>query len=115
MNSIIKHLFLAICVTVMCIACGTIGRRISNPISLGSSMRVECNITDGKEYQIDSIITCDTLPQLSEWLMSVYTDYETKEKIYKRMCIKTFSDGRECVYLITGTTEPYKIVKRITE
>ena len=96
--------------------CGVIKKQQErNDYPLGTSMKLTCNIQDGKTYQIDSLMVADTLPQLDKWLRSVYIDYETKEYITKRMYIRQYKNGTEAVYIILGTEEPYKISKRITE
>ena len=98
------------------VGCGVIKKQQeSNDYPLGTSMKLTCNIQNGKTYQIDSLMVADTLPQLDKWLRSVYIDYETGEKILKRMYIRQYNNGNEAVYLIMGSQEPYKISKRITE
>lgn len=114
-NIIRKALFLL--VTVLIIAgCGlTKKQKSKTDLPLTTSMKITCNIENGKMYQIDSLIIVDTLPNLNKWLHSVYVDYSTNKKITKRMYIKMHSNNTETVYIITGTEEPYKIIKRITE
>lgn len=80
---------------------------------LGASMVVE-TINGNGQFQIDSIIKADTLPNLNKWLLSSFVDYETNKKVLKRVCIKQYKDGTEVMYIITGQNEPFKIVKRIT-
>ena len=115
MNKIIRKVFLMIVVLMLSFSCGVKKQVSSNAPLLGLSMRVTCHITNGKMYQIDSIIKADTLPSYNKWLFSVYTDYETNVKMQKRMYIKKVSNGGEIVYIVSGSQEPYKITKRITE
>lgn len=116
MKKTLKRVILGLGITFMLFGCGVVKRQQEkNDYPLGTSMMVSCNITNGKEYQIDSIITADTLPQINKWLRSVYLDYETGKRYTKRMCIKTYPDGTETVYLILGSEEPYNISKRITQ
>lgn len=75
---------------------------------------VTCNIENATINQVDSIIAVDSLPNLNKWLNSTYKDYETNEKIIKRLYIKQ-KENKEIVYIITGIKEPYKITKRVTE
>lgn len=75
---------------------------------------VTCNIENATINQVDSIIAVDSLPNLNKWLNSTYKDYETNEKITKRLYIRQ-KENKEIVYIITGIKEPYKITKRVTE
>lgn len=81
--------------------------------TLGVSMVVE-NINGNSQFQVDSIIKADTLPSFNKWLHSSFVDYNTNERILKRMCIKRYNDGTEIIYIVVGKTEPFKISKRIT-
>lgn len=80
--------------------------------SLGSLMRYALVIDNAKEYQVDSLITADTLPELDRWLGTTFIDHTTQEAVTKRMYIRKKSNG-EVVYIVTGNTEPFKIIKRI--
>lgn len=116
MKNVLKKLFICVGVSLMLIGCGVYKKQQTpDTETLGVSMRVTCNIQNGKEYQIDSLVNADALPMLNKWLSSVYVDYETNKKILKRMYVRTYEDGTEAVYVITGEKEPYKIQKRITE
>lgn len=116
MKKMIKRALIGIGLVFMLIGCGVVKKQQEkNDYPLGTSMKLTCNIQDGKEYQIDSIMVADTLPNLEKWLRSVYIDYETGERILKRMYIRQYDNGTESVYLIMGSEEPYKITKRITE
>lgn len=67
------------------------------------------------EHQLDSIIVVDDLPSvLDMWFSNTYYDYETKQKIVKRTCIK-INNQTETTYILTGENEPYNIKKRIVE
>ena len=80
---------------------------------LGVSMKYELVIENAKNYQIDSLIMADTLPQLAKWPGSIFVDYNTNERVTKRVFVKQYSKDNEVVYVITGNTEPYNVVKRI--
>ena len=116
MKHFLKKAMIIAGLALMLVGCGVIKKQQErNDYALGTSMRLACNIQDGKMYQIDSLIAADTLPQLNKWLRSVYIDYETGERILKRMYIRQYNNGNEAVYLVMGSREPYKISKRITE
>lgn len=116
MKHFLKKMTAIVGLALMLVGCGVIKKQQeSNDYPLGTSMKLTCNIQNGKTYQIDSLMVADTLPQLDKWLRSVYIDYETGEKILKRMYIRQYNNGNEAVYLIMGSQEPYKISKRITE
>lgn len=116
MKYFLKKMMAIVGLALMLVGCGVIKKQQeSNDYPLGTSMKLTCNIQNGKTYQIDSLMVADTLPQLDKWLRSLYIDYETGEKILKRMYIRQYNNGNEAVYLIMGSQEPYKISKRITE
>lgn len=116
MKHFFKKMMAIVGLALILVGCGVIKKQQeSNDYPLGTSMKLTCNIQNGKTYQIDSLMVADTLPQLDKWLRSVYIDYETGEKILKRMYIRQYNNGNEAVYLIMGSQEPYKISKRITE
>ena len=116
MKHFFKKMMAIVGLALMFVGCGVIKKQQeSNDYPLSTSMKLTCNIQNGKTYQIDSLMVADTLPQLDKWLRSVYIDYETGEKILKRMYIRQYNNGNEAVYLIMGSQEPYKISKRITE
>lgn len=116
MKNTFKRVLIGLGISLMLLGCGVVKKQqetIDYP--LGTSMRISCNIENGKQYQIDSLIVADTLPPVNKWLRSVYIDYDTNEHIVKRMYIREYKNGMETVYLITGSEEPYRITKRITE
>ena len=82
---------------------------------LGVSMKYELYIKDGKMYQVDSLINADNLPVLNKWLGTTFLDYNTQEKVTKRFLVRKTSEKKEMVYIITGNTEPFTIIKRIKE
>lgn len=109
----LKKLLLSVGIVIAIISCGS-AAKTSNDTMYGTSMRATY-INKATQYQVDSIIAVDTLPNLSTWIISSYRDYETGKPIVKRMYIRTIQGGKECTYIITGTEEPYKITKRIIE
>ena len=111
-KDILKGLFILL-VTFILTCCASTKHVIIDQ-TLGTSMRVEY-IHGSGQFQVDSIIKADTLPNFSKWLCSSFVDYETNEKTLKRMCIKKYNDGTEVLYIVVGRMEPYKISKRITE
>ena len=116
MKHFLKKALVIVGLALILVGCGVVKKQQErNDYPLGTSMRLACNIQDGKMYQIDSLIAADTLPQLNKWLRSVYIDYESGERILKRMYIRQYNNGNEAVYLVVGSQEPYKISKRITE
>lgn len=116
MKHFLKKALTVVGLALILVGCGVVKKQQErNDYPLGTSMRLACNIQDGKMYQIDSLIAADTLPQLNKWLRSVYIDYESGERILKRMYIRQYNNGNEAVYLVVGSQEPYKISKRITE
>lgn len=116
MKHFLKRALTIVGLALILVGCGVVKKQQErNDYPLGTSMRLACNIQDGKMYQIDSLIAADTLPQLNKWLRSVYIDYESGERILKRMYIRQYNNGNEAVYLVVGSQEPYKISKRITE
>lgn len=114
MKNIIKNIVLIAIIGVFFIGCATIKHQQSD-IVFGTSMKISYIIEDGTEYQIDSIIMADTLPNIKRWMHMNYTDYETNKKILKRMYVRTYKNGNESTYIIIGNEEPYNITKRITQ
>lgn len=114
MTNIFKKVILTLSLLLITLSCGVVKHQTEN-ITLGLSRMTEERLNNCNQYQIDSLIVADTLPRLNRWLLTTYVDYETNEKVYKRMCIKKYSNGSECAYIIIGSNEPYKITKRITE
>ena len=116
MKHFLKKAMAIVGLALILVGCGVVKKQQErNDYPLGTSMRLACNIQDEKMYQIDSLIAADMLPQLNKWLRSVYIDYESGERILKRMYIRQYNNGNEAVYLVVGSQEPYKISKRITE
>ena len=79
---------------------------------LGASMRIVLSIDDAKQYQLDSLIEADNLPSINKWPYTSFIDYETNKSIVKKTLVKTNKE-EEIVYIITGSTAPYDIIKRI--
>lgn len=83
-------------------------------INFGSSITMDYTLEIGNRG-IDSICVVDSLPDYREWVGAKFTDYETNEIIYKRMCIKRYNDGVEFLYILVGYKEPYTISRRKTQ
>lgn len=116
MRKAFKKVLLSLGISLMLISCGTVKKQQETNHQLGLSMKISCDIENGKQYQVDSLMVSDTLPSINKWLRNTYVDYETGERYIKRMYIRTYSDGTEAVYIIIGQEEPYKrITKRITQ
>ena len=115
MKKIFKKVLIALVLLFMFIGCCVSKKAVKNDYPFGTSMRLTCNIQNGFQYQIDSIIIADTLPPIDRWLKTEYLDYETNDRLLKRMYIRQYKNGTESVYTILGSKEPYKISKRITE
>lgn len=116
MKKTFKKVLLGLGISLMLFSCGVVKKQQErNDYPLGASMKITCNIENGKFHQIDSIIVTDTLPPLNKWLRSVYLDYETGKRYMKYMYIKRYDEQKEVVYLVFGNEEPFKITKRITE
>lgn len=111
-KKIVKSIIL-VCMTFIVICCASVNNVSKNEV-LGSTMRVEL-INGGGQFQIDSLIKADTLPNINKWLCNSFIDYETNKRTVKRMYIKNYNDGTEIVYIIVGLEEPYKITKRISK
>lgn len=112
MKKIFKLITFILISTFIIGCCGT-KTAINNKV-FGTSMKYSLYIEKASDYQVDSLINADELPQLERWLGNTFVDYNTNEIISKRMYIRKNNEG-EIVYVITGNTEPFKIEKRITE
>ena len=88
-------------------------RNNDNNTALGTGMKNSYEMT-ATAWQVDSICTADTLPNIDDWLVTTFSDYETGSVIYKRMYVKEEGDN-EIIYIIMGNNEPYKVTRRITE
>ncbi len=80
---------------------------------LGQTLKSELLISNGSQYQVDSIISTDKLPLLNNWYSSVFVDYQTNNKIIKRVCFKILENKSEVIYIIQGNNEPFYIEKRV--
>lgn len=114
MEKLFKFLIF-ISISLFFINCSTHRNIILDDNVLGVSMKYELYIKDGKMYQVDSLINADNLPVLNKWLGTAFTDYNTQEKVSKRFLVRKVSEEKEVVYIITGNTEPFTIIKRIKE
>lgn len=112
MKNIIKFLAI-ILIAFSLIGCAS-RRKVIDAVHLGSSMKYSLVIENGSMYQIDSLINADTLPVLEKWITTTFIDSTTSKGVVKRMCIKR-NDRQEYIYIISGNTEPYQIIKRIKE
>ena len=83
-------------------------------VTLGTPVMKNSYTMIATAAQVDSICVVDTLPNIDTWLGASFTDYETGEKIIKRMYFKNWGKT-EIVYTITGNKEPYNVSMRITK
>ena len=116
MKEIFKNILLVLVTCMTFVACDLIfktPRKPDNGQTYGTSMLISYTM-NATAWQIDSICKADTLPEIDSWLVNQFTDYETNEVITKRMYIKERGET-EAVYIVTGTSEPYLVVRRITE
>lgn len=113
MEKFFKILMVAF-LTLMLYNCSTTNNIKNKEIDIiyGDSMRYDLYIEKATLYQVDSIIIADTLPTLDLWLSTSFVDFQTNERILKRLCIKQ-CDKIETVYVVVGNKEPYKLEKRI--
>jgi hypothetical protein len=115
MKNIIRNCLIVLFTSFILINC--VGVKYSQNFEdypLGTSMKIAFMIDECKDYQIDSLIKADTLPNIKKWMHMNYMDYETNKKVLKRMYIRTYENGNESTYIIIGDKEPYKVTKRIT-
>lgn len=108
-----KILFIFLVAFSLFSCCEDCKKQESTEKVLGTTMQVEWTLKNASMIQVDSLIKADTLPEFSRWLGSSFTDFNTNEKITKRLYIKYVSDKVETVYLIVGNNEPFEIIKRV--
>lgn len=66
--------------------------------------------------QLDSICIADTLSlNFEDWVNAFFVDYETRDTVYKHTFIKTFSDKKEAIYIVTEWKDSLAIIKRVTK
>lgn len=112
MRKLINFLIVIFLLLILC-NCSTMNNKnITNDIMYGDSMIYDLYIEKATLYQVDSIINADTLPTLDLWFLTTFVDFQTNERILKRLCIKQ-NNKIENVYVVIGNKEPYKIEKRI--
>jgi hypothetical protein len=114
MKNILKKVLISVSFIILFVCCTTVKFVNDTDYTLGTSMKMAYVIDNGREYQIDSIIMADTLPNIKKWMHMNYTDYETNKRVLKRMYVRVYDNNTESVYIIIGNSEPYKITKRIT-
>ena len=95
--------FLITLITFFIISCTT-GNFVQGPSSIIESPSNEYFTT----IQIDSMISSDTLPNIGLWMDLSLKDYETKELIAKKFCVKGTS-----VYIAQFKKDSIFITKRI--
>ena len=114
MKNLFKKFVLALVMCLSFVACDLLfktPRKDDN--ALGQSMLVSYTM-QASNWQVDSICKADTLPDMDSWLVNTFVDYETNQRIVRRMYIKERGEN-EIVYIITGSTEPFVVTRRITE
>jgi hypothetical protein len=116
MKKFFKNLLLSAAVVLSITSCGWLTRLPRNnetTTEYGTSMKYSYTMT-ASNWQVDSICRADALPNIDEWIVNGFTDYETGEQIVKRLYMKAEGE-KEVIYIITGSSEPYKVERRITE
>lgn len=116
MKRFFKNLLLTITVAASLTSCGwltKLARNNDNSGVYGSSMRVSYTMM-ATNWQVDSICRADELPNLEEWIVNSFQDYETGQYVVKKMYIKEEGQN-EIIYIIVGQEEPYQVTRRITE
>ena len=113
MKNLFKKIFISVVIVATMVGCGCLKKVKTDDITYGTSMLVSYTM-NASMRQVDSICTADSLPSIDLWTVSQFIDYETNTSIVKRMYFKEFGKS-EILYIITGTTEPYVVTRRITE
>jgi hypothetical protein len=113
MKKLINFLTITLIAFIIVSCCSQ--KKATNTVGIyGLSLKYNLVIDNAKQYQVDSLITADNLPNINKWIGGSFIDYETGNKITKRMYIK--KGGEESfVYVIMGNNEPFKITKRVEE
>ena len=107
-----KNLFYVLLI-FFSVACSTQKQNLTiDEEILGTTLKYEMLIKNGSQFQVDSLITADTLPKLDMWYSTVFIDYETNNGIKKQVYIKK-NNQLEITYIIIGNKEPFYIEKRI--
>lgn len=117
MKNIFKKLALVLVMCLSMVGCDLIfktPRNNDNNQTYGTSMILSYTMDHATAWQVDSICKADTLPNIDTWLTTQFTDYETNEIVVKRLYYKDYGET-EVVYVITGSTEPFIVMRRITE
>lgn len=112
MISFFKSLILSIGISFMVFGCG--GTKHSSNTIYGETMRNSYVMENVTQRQLDSICVADTLPNINEWTGSIFVDFETRQTVVKRICLKS-KEPKQILYVIIGEKEPYKVERRITE
>ena len=116
MKKFFKNLFLTIAVAASITSCGwltKLSHSNTGTTEFGTTMKVSYTM-QATDWQIDSICTADALPPLDEWIVNTFQDFETGQRIVKKMYIKEDTKN-ELIYIIVGSSEPYQVTRRITE
>lgn len=116
MKGLFKNFSFVLVSICLITSCGCLVKTSSHNsgVVYGTSMKSSYVMKDASQFQLDSICTADSLPKISEWNGSTFTDFETKSVLVKRIYIKQ-NDGNQIFYIVIGTSEPYNIERRITE
>lgn len=112
MMSFFKSLILSVGIIFIVFGCS--GTKHSSNTVYGETMRNSYVMENVTQRQLDSICVADTLPNIKEWTGSIFVDFETRQTVVKRICMKS-KEPKQILYVIIGEKEPYKIERRITE
>lgn len=108
-----KNLLNFLIVLLLTISFNGCNKKIYNETEvLGASMKIVLFLDNANQFQLDSLINADNLPSVDKWPNTSFVDYETNKRITKKTLVRNTKEG-EIVYIITGTTVPYDIIKRI--
>lgn len=112
-KKLLKYISILIIGVSLVICCGPT-KRISDNVSLSTAKMYYSLERTYTPYQVDSMITADTLAALNKWIKTEMTSQQGKLTQY--MFIKSLSVDNELIYVLSKPAydDNYKCVKRIT-
>lgn len=112
MFGIFKKLSVFLVACLLFIGCGNCRKVPVEQIEYPDAMKTVFVIDNATQYQVDSVCYADKLPSLGDWMLIQFMDYETRKRTYKRVLVRTTTQGMEYTYVIVGMNEPFEITKR---